>query len=147
MTPSELRQAAKRIVMDVDRGWVSADEPPDFRRDCDALARHVLATVREDDDEPADDTEWLDDAGFRGQNNEDNVDVYTLRDGDLVVMVALTFNRGEVVSSLLSITWTYVGSSKVSMYRGITDNPTRSDVRRLCAALGITLREGATDGE
>lgn len=86
-----------------------------FYSAANTLARHVQRMY---DETPVDEA-WLLSVGARRQ-------YYSL----FIGAVELDF------SSLPAAVWMYVGG------KGIKKNPTRGDVRRLCEALGIKLREG-----
>jgi len=57
MTPKELREAAQHIVAATD-GYIACGMCSGVSESVEAMARHILATVRDDDDEPVSE-EWF----------------------------------------------------------------------------------------
>lgn len=120
-------------------GFMRLDEIDDDR---DLVIQACLAAHPADDGEPVD-PDWLLSVGAKGGNDEPDVDVYSLPvNGDLVIRVVIRFRRGEIIGSSIGLSWRYrFGSTNVSLAYGIDDDPDRGTVRRLCAALGIELKE------
>jgi len=86
------------------------------------LARHVQRMY---DDTPVDEV-WLLSVGASRQFHSLPIDAVELKFSSLPVAVWI----------LPEAVWMYLEG------KGIKENPTRGDVRRLCEALGIELREG-----
>lgn len=91
-----------------------------------ALVRAYLAEHPADEDEPAD-HDWLISVGFIAIGDAD----------DCPARVAIKGN-GQMVTVLIGLDV----SDLVLNCMGISEDPTRGDVRRLCKALGIEMGEG-----
>lgn len=87
--------------------------------------RPYLASVPADDGTPVSE-EWLRSVGFLEYSTSEDIRLIDLRN-------LVTFNRSRQTSA---VTW-WIGGS----IGPVTDMPTRGHVRRLCAALGIPLKE------
>jgi len=122
MSANELRAAADHIVT------ASQEWPTDewmSRRTVEAaeiLARHVQRMY---DETPVDEA-WLLSVGASRQLHSLLIDAVELGFSSLPLAVWI----------LPEAVWMYLEG------KGIKENPTRGDVRRLCEALGIELREG-----
>lgn len=107
-----------------------------------AWACETIASTPAFDDEPAD-PDWLAHVGFRGGNDESNVDVFDLVSNGLTVRVCVRWRNHEILGSSLGISLKFdrVNVEITRLGYQIGDDPTRGDVRQLCMALGIPLKE------
>lgn len=126
MTPKELRAAAERYrelssdVADALQGFMDSSELTTLLfRLAEATApmqSHILATVRDDDDEPVT-VEWYREAGFHN----------SFVDQSSIVL------QGTVIVDVESL--------DATVCNGKPNLKTRGDVRKLCPALSIELKE------
>lgn len=128
VTP-EVREAAGRLLL-----WTGGhvDYPGVFDRDTDIelLARAVLASVREDDGEPIS-PEWLLSVGFTLE--DEFTPSYTLRGSGIPAI-------GIEIDVPTGVCWLFQpvdDSWDKGMIAVPKKNPTRGQVRRLLAALGL----------
>ena len=136
----ELRAAVERMreykrAADAGEGLLEWESQNDDIMD---IVYDYLALFPADDGESMD-GDWLIKVGFAGGNDEPNTDVYRFDCGAcLYVQIAIRYRNGEMVSSSLSLHWSYKdGDINVSLAHGIADDPARGDVRRLLTSLGI----------
>jgi len=128
---NELRAAAERLRTNADAEYAKMS-PLLYFADCETLANGYLAEHPADDGEPvAGDTEWMK-AAIGWIPVDGGRDGYIGRD-------KIIFCKG---SENIYSAWLQVSQHYYDMRR-IVRVYTRGDVRRLCRALGITLKEGA----
>lgn len=136
----ELLEAATRLL---DGGMGAIDRPEWVAKSVMAMARHILATVYADDDEPITDAWWrtLSKAWFASLDDEERLCLVVHdepdEDPDNRCLIVLSdygsWGFWEQCRQTLELHSPHHGT-----YRRIK---TRGDVRRLCAGLGIELVE------
>lgn len=139
MTPKELRTAAELLLHSHSTDKFN-DLTPGYEEAADAVAEHVLATARDDDDEAVT-VEWI----SRYWNWRSDGDGYGY--AAKIWGVDQSDDRGiEPAMQLLyeaESLWieAYGTGGETLCLMEIKEFPTRGDVRKLCSALGIELKE------
>lgn len=118
----------------VSLSWCNAGEA------LSVIAERLRVANLEHDPDPAD-SNWAEEAGFRWSTDGTAM---VLSDGGWEVLLTGDVAGCEKDRGLsLYSPQSSVGGIKTRAVRVLLDDPTRGDVRRLCSALGIELKEPA----